>query len=262
MFVPRTRLVSAVFVATLLAGPMTHAQVCENFGPQTPRDISHKAGENKVTFSLAPEFPEMNLCNIHFHKNAEHKGPGFSEVAGDGAYGGYRCNGHGNLDEKKLRKPKKNHCENVAPGDSIEVHWVYSSCDVGPGEGLKACSSTACGNPQLRVETQVFLVVNDRKAEDFNRFSNAKERIDGRYQARALPTGSGKPVIFLGSSTGKDFDHRTCSPLQITWSVRPECSHVDIRTLNKWCRTNDFNEQKAQGVRELVTDLRLLSKIP
>lgn len=30
----------------------------------------------------------MNLCNIHFHKNAEHKGPDFSIFAGPGALRG------------------------------------------------------------------------------------------------------------------------------------------------------------------------------
>lgn len=32
----------------------------------------------------APPFQQMNLCNIHFHKNAEHKGGEFTAVASKG----------------------------------------------------------------------------------------------------------------------------------------------------------------------------------
>ena len=58
-------------------------------------------------------------------------------------------------------------------GDTIEVHWVHSSCDVAPGSGLGSCMNDSCKNPQLRVESQVFLVVNDPEALDFTE--------DGRY---------------------------------------------------------------------------------
>jgi len=46
----------------------------KGFGPQSPRDIDAIAGNNPRSFSAAPASAEMNLCNIHFHKNAEHKG--------------------------------------------------------------------------------------------------------------------------------------------------------------------------------------------
>ena len=46
----------------------------QGFGPQSPRDIDSLMGKNNRAFSEAPAFTEMNLCNIHFHKNAEHKG--------------------------------------------------------------------------------------------------------------------------------------------------------------------------------------------
>ena len=66
------------------------AEVCEGFGPQTPRDIDSLAGENKRLFSIAPNSTEMNLCNIHFHTHAEHKAKDFSIYAGAGdkGYGG------------------------------------------------------------------------------------------------------------------------------------------------------------------------------
>ena len=46
----------------------------KGFGPQAPRDIDLKKGTNNREFSIAPDSRKMNLCNIHFHKNAEHKG--------------------------------------------------------------------------------------------------------------------------------------------------------------------------------------------
>lgn len=48
--------------------------VGKGYGPQSPRDLNSKKGSNKRTFSAAPAYQQMNLCNIHFHKNAEHKG--------------------------------------------------------------------------------------------------------------------------------------------------------------------------------------------
>ena len=64
--------------------------ICEGYGPQTPRDISKKSGINRRVFTLAPPYKKMNLCNIHTHTNAEHKGPGFSIFAGDDAQGTHR----------------------------------------------------------------------------------------------------------------------------------------------------------------------------
>ncbi len=41
------------------------------FGPQSPRDIDAVEGNNSRSFNTAPAYKKMNLCNIHFHKNAE-----------------------------------------------------------------------------------------------------------------------------------------------------------------------------------------------
>lgn len=71
-------------VATLgMASPLIAQELCQGFGPQTPRDISEAAGQNARVFTLAPSSTEMNLCNIHTHTNAEHKGPGFSVFVND-----------------------------------------------------------------------------------------------------------------------------------------------------------------------------------
>ena len=107
--------------------------VCDGAGPQTPRDIDSSVGENSRVFSLAPSSDEMNLCNIHFHNNAEHKAKDFSIFAGEGDKAGYQCKISKTLSKSELKKPKGDVCNGLAPGDTIEVHWVHTSCDIDPG---------------------------------------------------------------------------------------------------------------------------------
>ncbi len=240
------------------------APLCTDFGPQTPRDISSVAGTNDDDFPLAPAYSELNLCNIHTHTNAEHKGPGFSVSVNDGASGGYACNETTALTESELAAPAVNEgaFKGVKPGDSIEVHWVHSSCDIQPGEGLGSCLSETCEDPLLRVEAQTFLVVNDSAALNFNDFDYSGAAVNGLHQARSLPSGTGTPVVFRGSTTGPSYSESTCSPLKVTWSVRPQCAKLDIGSLNAWAANgNVFNETKSHGVRQLVTEPALLSPI-
>jgi hypothetical protein len=104
--------------ALSIATPSSAQQPCTGFGPQTPRDISSAAGANQRAFTLAPAASRMNLCNIHTHTNAEHKGPGFSVFADTGL--------HGRLSKAEMVDPAKGHgaFHGVKPGDTIEVHWV------------------------------------------------------------------------------------------------------------------------------------------
>lgn len=254
----------AFVVATILSASTAMAQTaCERFGPQAPRDIASHLGANTQKFVPAPAATEMNLCNIHLHVNAEHKGPGFSINAGMGVHGGYRCNATDSLTESE-RAPlaEEGAFEGVAPGDTIEVHWVHTSCDVSPGKGLGSCSSASCVNPQLRVESQVFLLVNDPDAPDFRDFVYAGTMRNDLHQAKSLPSATGVPVVFAGSTTGPKFSGNVCSPYQVTWSVRPECAKLDIASLHAWAENgNAFEESEAHGVRELVTDPALLAKI-
>ncbi len=238
-------------------------ELCQGFGPQTPRDISSKKGTNPITFAMADNTAEMNLCNIHFHNAAEHKGPGFSIEKIDPATNksqGFMCNMSSTLSTAEKAPYSQNMCKDVNPGDTIEVHWVHSSCDVSPGEGLGACLSDACANPTLRVETQVFTVVNDADAPDFNDYAAIK-KMGGKYQPASLPADTGSPVEFLGSTTGPKYTEQSCSPLQVGWSVRPQCAKVSIQSLSQWCEANDFKENKAHGIRELVISPELLSPI-
>lgn len=256
-----------VVVTSLALGILTAAsaqELCQGFGPQTPRDISKTEGSNQRIFTLAPAARQMNLCNIHTHTNAEHKGPGFSVSAGAGEHGGYQCNETASLTAAELEDPANGQGAfgGVKPGDTIEVHWVHTSCDITPGKGLESCGSDSCVNPELRVEAQVFLVVNNNNALDFSDFIYAGNIQKGFHQAKNLPTETGEPVVFAGSTTGPKYAQSTCSPFQVTWSVRPRCAKLDINSLYKWAETgNVFKETHSHGVRQLVTAPELLSPI-
>ncbi|MEM9620353.1 MAG: delta-class carbonic anhydrase [Pseudomonadota bacterium] len=250
-------------IAQADASATAEPPLCLDMGPQTPRDITNPMGTNAVTFPTAPAPGEMNLCNIHTHTNAEHKGPGFSVFVSSADDGGYACDDAATLTAAELSDPYDGAGPfgGVKPGDTIEVHWVHSSCDVMPGEGLGACLTEACTDPLLRVEAQVFLVVNDAQAMDFAQFAYGGE-VNGVHQAKALPTGTGEPVTFLGSTTGPSYDQSTCSPAQVTWSVRPQCAKLDISSLHNWAEQgNPFKEVASHGVRQLVTAPELLSPI-
>lgn len=239
-------------------------EFCVDAGPQTPRDISNPLGTNPIAFELAPESSSLNLCNLHTHTNAEHKGPGFSVFVNATDSGGYACNDASSLSEEELADPTNGSgaYKGVKPGDTIEVHWVHSSCDVQPGPGLGSCLAEGCDDPLLRVEAQVFLVVNDPEALDFTDFAYNGRIANGFHQPDALPEGTGSPVVFRGSTTGPSYTQSACSPLQVTWSVRPQCARVDISSLHKWAAEgNVFEESKSHGVRQLVTEPSLLAPI-
>ncbi len=236
-------------------------ELCVGMGPQTPRDISSVVGLNTVTFPTAPPASSMNLCNIHTHTNAEHKGPGFSVFVDASDNGGYACNATADLTDAELM-PAEGAYKGVVPGQTIEVHWVHTTCDAAPGEGLGACVPESCTDPLLRVEAQTFLVVNDPNALDFTVMAEVIEEKGGFYQAGMIPSDTGTPVSFRGSTTGPSFTQAVCSPAQVTWNVRPQCAKLDINSLHKWAEDgNVFNETMSQGVRQLVTAPELLSPI-
>ena len=240
-------------------------EICSDFGPQTPRDIASLSGKNLMEFAMAPAATDMNLCNIHTHTNAEHKGPGFSVFVNDTDQGGYACNDTDQLTEQELLDPYegKSAFKGAKPGDTIEVHWVHTSCDVTPGEGLGSCLTETCTDPLLRVEAQVFLVVNDpENALDFTTLAYGGNMVNGKHQAKSIPSDTGTPIVFRWSTTGTSYTQSKCSPMKVTWSVRPSCARVDIGSLHRWAEQgNVFNEKKSHGVRQLVTAPELLSPI-
>ncbi len=235
------------------------------FGPQSPRDIDVIAGNNSRLFNTAPASTKMNLCNIHFHKNAEHKGGEFTKYAGNGdGHGfqsGYKYSGKLNASELKTAGhdicPSKH--DSLSAGDTIEVHYVYSTAQVKPGPTLGSCLSEAIKNPQLRVETQIYVLVNDDNALDFGNLSKHGTK-NGLHQAINIPSNTGTPIQYAGSTTGPSYNE-TGSPFQVTWSVRPNIAKVNIQSVGKWCKDNIFNEDHAHGVRNLVINPDLISKI-
>ena len=237
----------------------------KGFGPQSPRDIDSIMGNNSRVFSSAPAYTEMNLCNIHFHKNAEHKGGEFTSYAGNGdGHGyqsGYRFSGH--LGANELAQLDKEICPgehgSLSPGDTIEVHYVHSTAQVVPGPTLGSCLNDSINNPQLRVETQVYVLVNDKNTLDFTELTKHGLK-NGRHQALNIPGNTGAPIQYAGSTTGPGYNEKG-SPFQVTWSVRPKVAKVNIETVGKWCKGNVFNEDHAHGVRNIVTNPDLLSKI-
>ena len=251
------RFALALFLAVV--APATMA-LCVQMGPQAPRDITSSSGLNTEAFPLAPAASEMNLCNIHTHTNAEHKGPGFNVFVSNAYNGGYACNEGRDLSEGELAAAPGAY-RGVKPGDTIEVHWVHTSCDTTPGEGLGACVPQGCNDPLLRVEAQVFLVVNDPGALDFMTMAYDGNVVDGRHQAKWIPANTGIPVLFRGSTTGPSYDQTKCSPARVTWNVRPACAKLDINSLHRWAQGNVFSESGSHGVRQLVTAPELLSPL-
>lgn len=237
----------------------------KGFGPQAPRDLSSKAGKNTVVFSTAPAYTEMNLCNIHFHKNAEHKGGEFTRYAGPGdGHGfqtGYKYSGE--LSAAELKPVGHEICAGehggLVPGDTIELHYVHTTAQVKPGPTLGACLNDSIKNPQLRVEAQVFVLVNDPNARDFAKLTELGVKNDYN-QALNIPRDTGTPIQYAGSSTGPNYNE-TGSPFQVSWSVRPKVIKVNIETVGTWCESNVFNEDHAHGARNLVINPELLEKM-
>lgn len=237
----------------------------KGFGPQSPRDIDLKEGSNNIIFATAPSYDKMNLCNIHFHKNAEHKGGEFTLFAGKGDGHGYNSGYKytGKFTQNELVPTENEICPNehseLLVGDTIEVHYVHSTAQVSPGATLGACLSESIKNPQLRVETQVYVLVNDENASDFKELTK-HSKVNGYYQALNIPKDTGTAIEYAGSTTGPSYNE-TGSPFQVTWNVRPKVKKVNINSVGKWCEDNIFEEDHAHGVRNLVKNKALLSPI-
>jgi len=235
----------------------------KGFGPQSPRNIDSVVGYNPIEFNTAPSYTAMNLCNIHFHKNAEHAGGEFTKYAGNGDGHGHNTGYEysGSLTPAESAPLSEAVCPGkhgaLQSGDTIEIHYVHSSAQIQPGPTLGACLSESIMNPQLRVEAQVYVLVNDDMALDFADLTAVGVK-NGYHQATGIPTQTGKPVVYAGATTGPSYNEKG-SPLQVTWSVRPEVVKVNATTVGEWCKSNQFDEDHAHGVRNLVINPDLLS---
>ncbi len=241
------------------------AKAATDAGPQAPRDLETLVGANPISFSVAPPYTAMNLCNIHFHENAEHRGGEFTTYAGNGdgkgVGTGYKYNGTLTPVETAPlgRVVGAGKYGDLAPGDTIELHYVHSSAPITPGPTLGSCLSDDVPDPFLRVETQVYVLVNDETAADFVEL-NRVENVGGLYQAVNIPNDTGTPIQYAGSTTGPSYNEKP-SPLKVSWSVRPKVKKVSITSVEKWLASNEFDEKDAHGVRNLVTNPALISSI-
>ncbi|MEM8930747.1 MAG: delta-class carbonic anhydrase [Acidobacteriota bacterium] len=208
-----------------------------------------------MTFETAPPFSEMTLCDIHFHRFAEHKAAGYPTLVSDGDHSGYVCKGS-EPPSRDGHAHGESHdgCAGILAGDTVEVHWVFTTCDVPPGPGLGSCvTGDGCEDPLLRVEARVFHLT-DEGGLNFADFASTTEV--------HLPDTEGA-VQFLGSTTGPSYNKKdACSPFQVTWHVDPGCRALNKASLDGWCGDNVFEEDHAHGVRNLVVDPKLLSEIP
>lgn len=237
----------------------------KGYGPQSPRDLDAKSGHNARIFNEAPAYTQMNLCDIHFHENAEHKGGEFTTYAGNGDGHGYNSGfKYNNTLSAAESKPL---AAEVCPGkhgglqvgDTIEIHYVHSTAQAKPAPTLGSCLSETDINPQLRVEGQVFVLVNDDKALDFKKLTDIGMK-NGYHQALNIPNNMGTPIRYAGSTTGPSYNEKG-SPIQVSWSVRPKVAKVNIDSVGEWCKDNIFNEDHAHGVRNLVVNPDLLSEM-
>lgn len=235
------------------------------FGPQSPRDLDDRDGSNQRVFGNAPAASEMTLCDIHFHESAEHRGGQFTSYAGNGDGQGF---GTGFVYDGELTGAEMTPVEgkigesehgDLVPGDTIEIHFVYSTAQATLGNSLATCLSDSTVNPQLRVEAVVAVLVNDPNAADFTEMASIKE-LDGLNQVPNLPSDLGTPVVYQGSTTGLGYNEKG-SPFQVTWSVRPNVVKLDINSVAAWLSDNEFDEDHAHGVRNLITNPDLLSTI-
>ena len=222
-------------------------------GPQAPRNIDSAYGTNTTKFKTAFNTEKMNLCDIHYHWNAEHKSAKFSTAVDTGNdHSGWATRfpkylSHDDREEHDVGG--LDHPIGVTPGDTIEVHFVHTSCnvnyaDLDPDNGLGNCSTSVCANPQLRVIAQVFEVTDDEHA-DVKDLDHPMKHDDER-------------VVYTGSTTGSKYNNGHCSPLQVTWDVKKTPATINGEDLAKW---SHHHKQHAHAVRELVTHDDLLSPI-
>lgn len=225
-------------------------------GPQAPRDIDSALGTNTTKFRTANKTNKMNLCDIHYHWNAEHKSAAYSTfVDTHNDHSGWAVVKPASTDPVEREEHDISHLLEgdaheigVMVGDTIEVHFVHTSCnvkyeEVEPANGLGNCATNVCVNPQLRVVAQVFKVV-DHDA-DIDDLDQPMKHDDGR-------------VVYTGSTTGSKYNNEHCSPYQVTWDVKKTPATISAHGLAEWSHKR---EQHAHAVRELVTHDDLLSPI-
>ena len=247
------------------------AHLCATAEVQSPRNVSagYRAGALSGRVPPVLNFSEMTLVNTHFQLGAEHFSAGEYDVAPASSgwgfhYGadvapGYFCREPG----PELGSPASaafdwQHCEDVAVGNTYELHWVFSTAGgadararaVALGPGLDGAFGRAT-NPAVGVQAVVYRVVNDGTA--------AHDVAGLLYPQMDYAAGAGDVVAYLGSTTGGGYDNDFCSPYQVSWHVDRRCRLVAAASLDAMCKAmkEDFGmeaDARPHASRALVED--------
>lgn len=110
-----------------------------------------------------------------------------------------------------------------------------------------------------KLERDVLFNFFDLAAADFVELTEVG-LVNGFHQAINIPSDTGTPIAYTGSTTGPSYNEKG-SPLQVSWSVRPEVMKVSITSVEAWLADNLFDEDHAHGVRNLVVNPSLISDI-
>lgn len=195
-------------------------------GPQSPRDLAVAGGTNRLPVPGDGTRPPR-LCNVHFHRPAEHTGIGACPAVEEAAAIGV-CAGGGAVP--------------VRPGEEIEFHWVYTSCPP-PPERQPGLANCVCDEPVLMVIGQKYVVSGQA----------------GEGVATALDEPEADLAHYGGSTTGPDFssgapgDPKKCSPARVQWRVARQCRALALSALGAWCGSNEWGEDHAEGARPVIT---------
>ena len=267
----RGRAVVAVVRAIVAVVSATAARANEEFvacrdaREQAPIDVSATAAMGAMASetwkrAMVNDVRGMVLVNVHFHVPAEHRSEGEYSTR-EVSETGFSCDEDATpRTDGEASSDAFAHCENVALGDTVELHWVYSTGGERGAEisdGLGSAFATQ-RNPLIVVRAQVFRVTNGG---------------DGAYDddAKSLLSGWNASIVtdalqYIGSTTGSKYDSiDKCSPYAVTWHVDRKCHDISARKIDEMCgemkRTYSMTEDiRAHESRELVPSRLMTSE--
>ena len=106
----------------------------------------------------------------------------------------------------------------------------------------------------------MFTLVNDKNAMKFDDLYYGRTVRKGYVQRRLFLTTQARRLHLLVQLLALLY-RRKMFRNRCHCSVRPQCAKVDINSLVTYCDSNEFGEEHGHGVRKLVTNPALLSKI-
>jgi hypothetical protein len=233
---------------------------CSDAGTQSPADVSEGALASGAsilpTNAILRNVSLMTLANVHYHSPAEHRSQGEFSTP-NASESGFACDDASdatgtarvvatNGDDVSDARYAFSFCQDVAVGDTIELHWVYSTgaARTGVSDGLSGAFATQ-NNPYVVVRAQVFKITN-----------NPSDDVADLLVSWNTTLVS-DAVRYVGSTTGDKYDNvDRCSPFLVIWHVDRECHRVSARSLDEMCRVMKDNglsdDLKAHAARQLV----------